>query len=117
MRKLIPVLLLTFCASAVYSQSSSGTDRVDNSIDNFAESLRSEIVSDIRKKLSTDTSLQHSQNSMSELLKACGVHPTAKVGTKADIASVYKSSPVTLAHMLNDFARTFMTAEATTNEN
>jgi hypothetical protein len=116
MRKLIPVLLLSFFASAAYSQSAS--DRVpDNGIESFAESLRSEIVLDIKKKLSTDTSLQRSQNTMGELLKACGVHPAVKVAPKADIASVYKSSPVTLANMLNDFARTFMDAETSSRNN
>ncbi len=118
MRKLIPVLLLTFCGSAAFSQSSLGSDRTsDNSNDLFAESLRAEIVSDIKKRLSTDSSLQRSQTIMSDMLKASGVHPTLKVPAKADMAAVYKSSPITLANILHDFARTFMVADEVRQQN
>ncbi len=117
MRKLIPVLLLTFCASAAYSQSSPVSDRASNNeTDSFAESLRLEIVTDIKKKLASDTALQRTQQSMSELLKACGIHPTVKVSAKTDLVSVYKTAPVTLANIINDFARNFMTTEGIQNE-
>jgi hypothetical protein len=92
MRKLIPVLLLTFSGSIAFAQSSS--DKLSDSKENsFAESLRLEIVSGIKKKIASDTSLQKSQEMMNEFYKACGVQPTIQRIAQPEPAKSFKALP------------------------
>lgn len=92
MRKLIPALLLTFSGSIAFAQSS--PDKLsDNKENSFAESLRFEIVSGIKKKIASDTSLQKSQEMMNEYYKACGVQPTIQIIAKPEPAKTFKSLP------------------------
>ena len=96
MRKLIPVLLLTFSASLAYSQTSS--DRIiDNKDNSFAESLRHEILTGIKKKISTDTALQKSNETLNEYYKACGLNHTVQKSTVSEPAKVFKAAPDNLA--------------------
>ena len=75
MKKLIPVLLLTFSVSIAFSQTSTEKN-AENKENSFAESLRHEIVSGIKKKMATDTSFQQSQQVMNDFYKACGLTPS-----------------------------------------
>jgi len=101
MRKLIPVLLFTFCGSAVFSQTSSDRNS-DNKDNSFAESLRQEIVSGIKKKMSADTTFSKSQEVMSEYYKACGVQMAIKKCPQPDPGKGYKFAPDNIALILKE---------------
>jgi hypothetical protein len=96
MRKLIPVLLLTFSGSFAFSQSSS--DRIIENKDNsFAESLRHEILSGIKKKIATDTAMQKSNEAMNEYYKACGLSHSVQKAAATEPSKVFKTAPDNLA--------------------
>ncbi|HTE25043.1 hypothetical protein [Flavitalea sp.] len=104
MRKLIPVLLFTFSVSIAFSQTS--TDRnTDNKENSFAESLRLEIVTGIKKKLATDTSFQQSQQVMNDFFKACGLTPTIQKCAHPEPGKNFKSAPEVLTSTLTEITR------------
>ena len=104
MRKLIPVLLFTFSASIAFSQTS--TDRItDNRENTFAESLRLEIVTGIKKKMATDTSFQQSQLVMSEFYKACGLTPSIQKCANPEPGKNFKGAPEVLTNTLAEIQR------------
>src|SRR5688572_26826207 len=101
MRKLIPVLLFTFSGSIAFSQTS--TDNKENS---FAESLRLEIVTGIKKKMATDTVFQQSQQVMSDFYKACGLTPSIQKCANPEPGKNFKSAPEVLTTTLTEINRT-----------
>lgn len=99
MRKLIPLMLFTFCGTVAFSQSS--PDKSSDSKDNiFAESLRQEIIGGIKKKLATDTSFQKSQQVFNEYYKACGLQMTVKNCEHSSPAKTYAVAPESIALIL-----------------
>jgi hypothetical protein len=99
MRKLIPVLLFTFSGSIAFSQTS--TDRSTDSKENsFAESLRLEIVTGIKKKMATDTSFNQSQQVMNDFYKACGLIPALQKCDHPEPGKNFKSAPEVLTGTL-----------------
>ena len=104
MIKLIPVLLFTISASTAFSHTS--TDKnTDNKDNGFAESLRLEIVSGIKKKMATDTTLQQSNQAMNEFYKACGLIPSIQKCAHPEPSKSYKSAPEVLTAALGETNR------------
>jgi hypothetical protein len=116
MKKLIPVLMLSFCGSMAYSQSSSSDIAGSSSEFSFAEVLRSEIVTDIKKKLSTDTSMRRSNAAMTEFYKACGVNPLIKAQFQSQTARSFKILPENMALILADFSKIHVGAQPSRRE-
>ncbi|MET0241867.1 MAG: hypothetical protein ABW174_00275, partial [Flavitalea sp.] len=63
MKKLVPVVLFTLCASAASAQTSKEKTSDSQSL-SFAESLRQEVLTGIKQKMSADTSMQRKQENM-----------------------------------------------------
>jgi len=104
MRKLIPVLIFTFSGSIAFAQS--GSDRIGDGRENgFAESLRLEIVSGIKKKMSSDTSFQKSQETMNEYYKACGLTPSIQKCAQPEPAKSFKAAPETITVTITELNR------------
>ena len=104
MKKLIPVLLLTFSASIAFSQTS--TDIItENKENSFAESLRLEIVTGIKKKMSTDSSFQQSQQVMNDFYKACGLIPSIQKCAHPEPGKNFKSATELLSTTLTEINR------------
>src|SRR6478752_6295907 len=104
MKKLIPVLLLTFSVSIAFSQTS--TDRnSENKENSFAESLRLEIVTGIKKKMATDTSFQQSQQVMNDFYKACGLTPTIQKCAQPEPGKNFKTANEVLSTTLTEINR------------
>ncbi|MHA4844487.1 hypothetical protein ACX0G7_10005 [Flavitalea antarctica] len=104
MRKLIPVLLFTFSGSIAFSQTSTekSTDSKENS---FAESLRLEIVTGIKKKMATDTAFNQSQQVMNDFYKACGLTPSIQKCVHPQPGKNFKSAPEVLTPALAEMNR------------
>jgi len=112
MRKLIPFLLFSFCGSMVFAQS--GGDRNgDSKESSFAESLRLEIVTGIKKKMSADTSLQKSQETMNEYYKACGLTPSIQKNTTPEPSKSYKAAPETIGITIAELHRSLAAKKST----
>ncbi|RYY21234.1 MAG: hypothetical protein EOO04_18620 [Chitinophagaceae bacterium] len=108
MRKLIPVLLFSFSGTIAFSQTS--TDRnTDNKENSFAESLRLEIVTGIKKKMATDTVFQQSQQVMGDFYKACGLTPSIQKCAHPEPGKNFKSAPEALTATLNEINRSIAT--------
>jgi hypothetical protein len=104
MRKLIPVLFFTFSGTIAFAQSS--TDKfADNKENSFAESLRLEIVTGIKKKMATDTSFQQSQQLMNDFYKACGLTPAIQKCAQPEPGKNFKSAPEVLIVTLDEINR------------
>ena len=104
MKKLIPVLLFTFSGLIAFSQTS--TDRItENKENSFAESLRLEIVTGIKKKMSTDSSFQQSQQVMNDYYKACGLTPSIQKSAHPEPGKNFKSANDVLTSTLTEINR------------
>ena len=104
MRKLIPVLLFTFSGSIAFSQTPTDKNS-DNKENSFAESLRLEIVTGIKKKMATDTSFQQSQQVMNDFYKACGLTPSIQKCAHPEPGKNFKSAPDVLTATLTEINR------------
>ncbi|MET0299093.1 MAG: hypothetical protein ABW036_05005, partial [Flavitalea sp.] len=97
MKKLVPVVLFTLCASVASAQTSKEKSSDSQSL-SFAESLRQEVLTGIKQKMSTDTSMQRKQENMKEYYKACGVQQnSARISGGTSTTKVYRIAPESIA--------------------